>query len=272
MMVADSAREAITPSTPPSVFPTRVQQRWLEQAAREVAARTGQPAVAVLAHYRSRLDDGEPLQYVLGSWQFRWLNLGVDRRALIPRPETELLVDLVVAEVDSGRSGRVLELGTGTGAIAASLAHEFPTLQVVATDFSRDALALAAENLRQLELDQRVELRFGRWWEAVEPQERFDVICSNPPYVTDDEWIGLDSAVRDWEPREALVAGTSGLECYEVIFAHAGCHLDRGHGTVVVEIGADQGAEVVAIARNASFGAVIKRDLVGRDRFVVARL
>lgn len=270
-MVADFTREAVTASAPSPVSPTRVQQRWLNQAAREVAARTGQPAVAVLAQYRSRLDQGEPLQYVLGSWQFRWLNLEVDRRALIPRPETELLVDLVVAEVDHGGSGRVLELGTGTGAIAASLAQEFPTLQVVATDFSKGALALAAANLRQLELDQSVELRFGCWWEAVEPQERFDVICSNPPYVTDDEWLGLDSVVRDWEPREALVAGTSGLECYEVIFAHAACHLEQGHGAVVVEIGADQGAEVVAIARNASFGAVIKQDLAGRDRFVVAR-
>ncbi|WP_298209852.1 peptide chain release factor N(5)-glutamine methyltransferase [Ferrimicrobium sp.] len=271
-MVADRPHEADPVSAFSGSSHARVQERWLEQAAKKEAARTGDSEDSVVACYRQRLHQGEPLQYVLGTWQFRWLDLQVDRRALIPRPETELLVDLVVSEIADAGSARVLEFGTGTGAIAASLASEVPSLYVVATDSSQDALALAAENIDQLGLDQRVELRRGHWWEAVEPHERFAIICSNPPYVSDDEWLELETGVRDWEPREALVAGPSGLECYQVIFERAVRHLDGERGAVIVEIGAEQGPDVVDIARSASFGAaIIRQDLTGRDRFVVAR-
>jgi release factor glutamine methyltransferase len=253
-------------------YSVSIAQRWLEQAAKEEADRDGGSKSAILADYQRRLDAGEPLQYVLGSWQFRWLELRVDGRALIPRPETELIVDLIMTELGDNRSGKVLELGTGSGAIAASLAFECPDLLVVATDSSADALALAEMNLVNHGLDDRVTLRLGDWWEAVDSDERFRLICSNPPYIAEDEWLRLDAVVRDWEPPGALVAGRTGLECYQVIFGQAHRYLEEGHGVVVVEIGAAQGSDVQHIAVVAGFDDVsVRQDLVGRDRFVVAR-
>ena len=255
-----------------SFYAASVAQRWLERAANEEVGRHGGSKSAILAGYRRRLDAGEPLQYVLGSWQFRWLELHVDDRTLIPRPETELIVDLILTELGDNRSGKVLELGTGSGAIAASLAFECPDLLVVATDSSADALTLAEMNLVNHGLDDRVTLRLGDWWEAVDSDERFRLICSNPPYIAEDEWLKLDPVVRDWEPPSALVAGSTGLECYQVIFGQAHRYLEEGHGAIVVEIGASQGSDVQRIAVAAGFDDVsVKQDLVGRDRFVVAR-
>ncbi len=226
----------------------------------------------MLADYRRRLAQGEPLQYVLGTWQFRWLELRVDPRGLIPRPETELLVDLIATELRHQRESRVLELGTGTGAIAAAIATECEPGVVVATDCSEAALELASENLVRLGLEQVVELRRGSWWEALADDERFDVICSNPPYVTEAEWVHLPSVVRAFEPCQALVAGPTGLECYEAIFTDVGHHLSPSGGVLALEIGASQANDVSRLARDAGFReVVVHQDLAGRDRFVIAR-
>lgn len=248
-------------------------QRWLSQAAKAEADRCGRSQSEILSEYQRRIDAGEPLQYVLGNWQFRWLDVVVDSRALIPRPETELIVDLILSELGDSHPPKVLELGTGSGAIAASLALENRDIFVVATDSSADALALAEVNIANLGLGDRVTLRLGEWWDAVESDERFALICSNPPYIAEAEWLNLDPMVRDWEPKSALVAGETGLECYRVIFGQAQRYLLEKNGVVVVEIGATQGADVRRIAMTAGFRQVsVKQDLVGRDRFVIARL
>jgi release factor glutamine methyltransferase len=127
-------------------------------------------------------------------------------------------------------------------------------------------------NLGSSGLEDRVLLRLGDWWEAVDPDEQFRLICSNPPYIAEAEWLSLDAVVRDWEPKSALVAGRTGLECYQVIFGQAQRYLEEEHGVVLVEIGATQGTDVKHIAMVAGFNDVsVRQDLVGRDRFVVAR-
>ena len=224
----------------------------------------------------ARRSAGEPLQYVLGSWGFRGLDLLVDRRVLIPRPETEWVVEqalgLLPAGSDAG-SQVVVDLGTGSGAIALSIAQErFPHVRVVATDVSDDALDVARANLAGLgRRAAAVELHLGSWWDAVPPelQGGLDLVVSNPPYIGADE--ALPPEVADWEPRGALVPGAAGTEDLEVVLAGAAEWLRPG-GWVVCEIGETQGAAVAAIAAAAGLVDVaVRPDLSGRDRMVVAR-
>jgi release factor glutamine methyltransferase len=228
---------------------------------------------------------GVPLQYVIGHWTFRTLELAVDRRALIPRPETEMVVSVALDEL-ARLAGfrplplRCLDLGTGTGAIALSLLSEFPDVSVVATDASREALELADENRAQLAepLRDRLELRHGGWYGALaatgggaSPVAPFDLICANPPYLSDAEWREVDPVVRDYDPVAALVAGPVGTEQIEQILAGAGKHL-AGGGSLVVEIGWKQGPEVMRLATSAGAGQVsVLPDLAGRDRILLAR-
>lgn len=216
----------------------------------------------------------EPLQYIVGWSGFRELRLRTDGRALIPRPETEVLVDVVLAwarRVD--REGlTVLDLGTGTGAIALSLAVEGPFAGVVATDRSPAALELARENRDRVRPPIPVDLRVGDLFEAVGEEERFDVIVSNPPYLTSAELAGdVEPEIREFEPVGALLAGPTGLEIVEKILAGAPAHLNEG-GLLAVEIGASQGLEVLGrlAERPELTGARIERDLSGRDRIALA--
>jgi release factor glutamine methyltransferase len=218
---------------------------------------------------------GEPLQYLLGEWAFRTLTLAVDPRALIPRPETEQVVEAALAVLRFVRRPVVVDLGTGTGAIALSVAAEVPTAEVWATDDDPAALELAAENRARTKLP--VALRRGRWYGAL-PDDlhgRVDLVISNPPYVSEAEWPGLDPEVRR-EPRRALVAGagsdgTPGLADIEVVLGEAPAWL-RPRGVVVVEMAPHQAQAAVAAARAAGFSDVrVERDLAGRDRAVVAR-
>lgn len=271
-MIAESHRASQPEHLRVGLPQPRVIERWLCQALDRQGVIDPHERRAMLTDLYDRLECGEPLQYVLGTWQFRWIELRVDRRALIPRPETELMVEWILAELAGRESPRVLELGTGTGAIGAALAHELPSVSVVATDVSADALALAQDNIVNLRLNRCIDLRQGSWWEAVEEHERFDLICSNPPYIADTEWNSLDPMVRDWEPRRALTAGPTGLECYEVIFHEARGRLGGQQGAVVLEIGSSQGFNVRRLAIDAGFDdVVIHKDLAGRDRFLVAR-
>jgi release factor glutamine methyltransferase len=144
----------------------------------------------------------EPLQYVLGEWGFRRLTLAVDRRALIPRPETEVLVDRCVALLEGVDAPRVLDVGTGSGAIALALADEVPGATVVATDASADALALAAANAERTGLAARIDLRLGN---LLEPADgTFDLVVSNPPYVPLPDRVSMQPEIVDWEPDTAL--------------------------------------------------------------------
>lgn len=225
---------------------------------------------------------GIPLQHALGHWSFRHLELLVDDRALIPRPETELLVDLVLAELARMRSFatlpmRCLEIGTGTGAIALSLLFECRDVNMVATDVSEDALDLAAANAAAVfgqQLD-RLEFRLGSWYEPVDITtlggELFDVICSNPPYLTESEWLDVDPIVRDHDPKVALVSGVDGLDAVREI-AGGAADLLRVDGALIVEIGWTQGEAAKGIVTEAGAQTVrVVGDLAGRDRFILAR-
>ena len=218
---------------------------------------------------------GEPLQYVLGAWAFRGLDLLIDRRVLIPRPETEWVVEQALGLVPAtpDRELVAVDLGTGSGAIALSLAQErWPAVRVVATDASPDAVAVARANLAGLgRRGTLVELHIGSWWDAVPPEHRgeVDLVVSNPPYVAPGD--DLPAEVRDWEPLDALVPGPTGLEAIEVIVGGAGEWLRPG-GWLVCEIGETQAAAVTDLAKAAALRDVeVKPDLAGKDRILIAR-
>lgn len=228
-----------------------------------------------------RRRDGEPIQYVLGHWPFRSLDLLVDRRVLIPRPETEVLVDVALGEL-ARRFGalnrgspeiRVVDLGTGSGAIALSLAREVPTAQVHAVDRSADALAVARANLAGVgRAATRVRLHHGSWFGAL-PADlagAVDLVVSNPPYVS--PAAVLEASVIRWEPAEALFGSGDGLGDVAAVLDSAARWLAPG-GAVVCEIDADRSGECLAIAERAGYAwTALRRDLAGRDRFVVARV
>lgn len=222
---------------------------------------------------------GEPLQYVLGSWGFRGLDLMIDRRVLIPRPETEWVVEqalgLLSHEDPEGPDKRavVIDLGTGSGAIALSIAAEcWPRVRVVATDRSADALAVARANLAGLgRRGTAVELIEGSWWDALPTSLRgsIDLVVSNPPYVAASDELPVE--VSDWEPIGALVPGPGGLEALETILAGAGEWIRPG-GWIVLEIGETQGDAAAALASAAGLtGVEIRPDLAGRDRMLLAQ-
>lgn len=224
----------------------------------------------------SRFLSGEPLQYVLGRWAFRRLDLLVDKRVLIPRPETELLVDIVLAEV-RGASGVpiVVDLGTGSGAIGLSVLVELPpgAVTVWMTDESLDALDVARANAvgsgRAAHL---ARFAHGNWYRALDPalQGTVDVIVSNPPYIAEND-PELDQSVREWEPTSALISGRDGLHDLREIIAQAPDWL-AAHGLIAVEIGHTQAAAVAELMTAAGLSEVsVVQDLAGRDRFVTAR-
>ncbi len=216
----------------------------------------------------------EPLQYILGEVQFRELRLKVDPRVLIPRPETEVLVGEVLRWASSKAADHALsalDVGTGSGAIALSLAREGPFERIVATDVSVDALAVATENASRTGLAERVEFRQGEVWAPVRESERFDVVVSNPPYVSESDRPMLAPEVVDWEPASALFAPASGLSILFELVDGAPDHLASG-GLLALEIGADQAAAVVErVERRGAYRTWrVARDLAGRDRVVLA--
>jgi release factor glutamine methyltransferase len=226
-----------------------------------------------VAEFRSRLlrrARREPIQYIEGEATFRNLKLRVDRRVLIPRPETELLVDEVLAWALRKEGLTALDVGTGSGAIALSLATEGPFARVVATDVSPDALEVARENHRVAAPDAPVEFRLGATYAPVQG-ERFDVVASNPPYVAEGEREMLDPEVREWEPPTALFAGDSGLGVVRELVAGAPKVLRPG-GLLVLEIGWQQGGAAADLVRATEGFAEprLRQDLAGRDRIVIA--
>jgi release factor glutamine methyltransferase len=218
---------------------------------------------------------GEPLQYVLGRWGFRSLDLYVDRRVLIPRPETEALAGAALAECERLDARLAVDLGTGSGAVALALAVERVALEVWATDASVEALAVARANLAGLgRAATRVRLVEGSWFAALPPElrGRIDVVVSNPPYVRAGEMDELPDEVRGWEPEMALASGPEGLDDIAVILAEAPRWLSRP-GALLLEIDPRQAGPVQRLARDAGFSsATVWPDLTGRDRIVQARL
>lgn len=223
---------------------------------------------AMLARYRT----GEPLAYVLGRWGFRRLDLAVDRRVLIPRADTERVVEVVV-ELVRGNPAAIADLGTGSGAIGLALADELPLdgTRVVVTDVDHDALDVARANLAGIGRAARnVTVSAGSWFEALEADERFDVVVSNPPYVASGSPL-IDPAVADWEPSSALFAGDDGLDAIRHLVDHALDHL-VDDGWLVLEIGSDQGEDVRRLLHRSGYCDVaVRQDLAGRDRVAIGR-
>ncbi len=261
------------------------------QEARWIVDHGGEEEALALADRRAA---GEPLQYVLGRWPFRSVDLLVDPRVLIPRPETEQVVEVALAEFGGVVADRgpalarlAADLGTGSGAIGLSLAVEGgridADLEVWATDVSMEALAVARQNLADLagedpEAARRVNLAHGDWFGAL-PQGlagQFDLVVANPPYVAEEEFPELEPVVREWEPRSALVAGSGrggvgGMAAIETIVGNAPRWL-HGSGVLVVEIAPDQAEPATALARRVGFTDVTTAvDLAGRVRMLVAR-
>lgn len=222
-----------------------------------------------------RRASGEPLQYVIGQWGFRRLDLFLDRRVLIPRPETETVVEVALAELNRlGPHRNVVDLGTGSGAIALSIAVEAPSSTVVATDLSPGALEVAALNLAGIGTlaARRVRLARGSWFDALAPSMRgnMGLIVSNPPYVADLEPLPDD--VAQWEPPAALRAGPTGIEDIAHIVSEAPAWLARP-GVLVVELAPHQAGAALGLARAAGFPAPeIRLDLSGRERTLLARI
>lgn len=235
------------------------QDRWLAEAA--------QGDTELETELRARWEAGEPLQYVLGRWGFRGLDIAVDARALIPRPETEVLVEVALSLCPELRLA--IDLGTGTGAIALSIASERPDAAVWAVDSSADALALARSN----DAEGRVKFVEGDWYDAlpVDLAGTADLIVSNPPYVSESEYRDLDPVVREWEPRSALVSGPTGLECLETVIAGAEIWLAPG-GVLAVESAPHQIEALLQLcATHGLSEATGHLDLTGRARVVTAK-
>lgn len=208
----------------------------------------------------------EPVAYILGRKGFRHIELAVDRRVLVPRPETELLVELALEL----RPRRLLDVGTGSGAIALALAHELPGCEVTATDTSAAALEVARANAGRLGLVERV-----RFVEGSMPGDGpdgsgagFDLVLANLPYVSEAEWGSLQPEVTEWEPREALLAGPDGLDAIRATIPS----LSTLAPALALEVGQGQAEAVGAMLRDARFDAVeTRRDLAGIERIVIGR-
>jgi release factor glutamine methyltransferase len=218
----------------------------------------------------------EPVAYIVGRKGFREIELAVDPRVLVPRPETELLVELALEDLPR----RVLDVGTGSGAIALAVASERPECEVVATDTSAAALEVARANAERLGLTERVELIEGTLPAAGE----FDLVLANLPYVSERDWPALGPEVTEWEPREALLAGPDGLDAIRAFLSllpHrlrlypriARIKAKSPMGCLALEVGDGQAVAVGELVREAGFSAVeVRKDLAGIERVVVGRL
>lgn len=260
------------------------------EAERLVAAALGVPRRELTTEAGERLDPDEarevaravarrvtrePLQHIEGTTEFRELVLVSDRRALVPRPETEELVDLVAGRVDNQPVARALDVGVGSGALALSLLVERIADRVVGIDVSADALEQARENAAREGVEDRLELRRcgPDIWDAVREEPAFDLLVSNPPYIASEDLEGLEPEVRDHDPRSALDGGSDGLDVIRRLVAGAPGALRPG-GRLFMEIGAGQGEAVRGLLEDAGpFSEIaIEPDLSGRPRFARARL
>lgn len=242
------------------------ERGWLFAHATDAVEPATEAAFAQLLQRRLQ---GEPVAYLLGRRGFWTLDLAVSPATLIPRPETERLVELALERLPTDRPLKLADLGTGSGAIALALASERPLAQVLATDMSPQALAVAADNARRHELA-NVRFQQGSWHAAL-GQERFDLIATNPPYIAADDPHLAQGDLR-FEPASALASGADGLDDIRVIVAGAPAHLIAG-GWLLIEHGWDQGPAIRALLEPAGFVEVSTAvDLEHRDRVTLGRL
>ena len=224
--------------------------------------------VAAFEQLLARRIAGEPVAYLTGTRGFWTLDLQVNADTLIPRPETELLVELALARLPQGVAARVADLGTGSGAIALAVAIERPQAQVIATDASTGALEVAARNALANGIT-NVEFRQGNWFAPLRG-ERFDLIASNPPYIAEGD-PHLQQGDLRFEPATALSSGSDGLQDIRDIVSNAGEHLVAG-GWLLLEHGLEQGDAIRELLEAAGFvDAVTERDLELRDRVTLGR-
>ena len=264
------------------VLDDRPAARWLCETAcgldgDEFTAALDEPAtermVKHLDEMVGRYRSGEPLAYAMGRWTFRRVELMIDRRVLIPRPETELVAEAAIELARRVSPRRVADLGTGSGAIGLALADELPidNTEVWLTDASTDALDVARANAAGLgRAAANVRFGEGSWWSALPSELRgtFDVVVSNPPYIAVDD-TEVDESVREWEPASALFAGGDGLDDIRAIMTGAREWLKPG-GWLVLEIGYRQGDAVLALASECGLvKAEVRNDLAHRPRILV---
>jgi release factor glutamine methyltransferase len=229
-------------------------------------------ALKRLASLTARRRSGEPVAYLIGRKEFHGLRLMVDARVLVPRPETEELVDAIVRDW-SGRAADILDLGTGSGAIACALAAALPDAHVLATDVSAEALEVARANVDGLILADSVDLALGDLFDAVPEGRRFDAIAANLPYVGARDGDALERAVRDHEPKSALFGGDDGLDVYRRMLPHAPSRLNA-EGALYMECGPLNAAGLANAAAAAFPGRAVEvlLDLAGSERIVIVRM
>jgi release factor glutamine methyltransferase len=287
----------LVPGTPVGRALVAATQR-LEEAGSDTASLDAQIILAhildkergwLFAHYDQALDEeqseafadmvarraaAEPVAYLVGHREFYGLDLTVDRRVLIPRPETELLVDAVLDHIESRANQRVrmVDVGTGSGAVAVAVAANCPSVQVYAVDLSPAALEVAAENVKRHDTRGQITLLQG---DLLAPlPEPVDIIAANLPYITSGDYPNLMADVRDYEPRLALEAGPEGLDLIERLLDQAPGHLYPG-GVIFLEIGADQGQAVLNLVERLlpqAHHIGLRQDYHGYDRLVVIGL
>jgi len=214
---------------------------------------------------------GEPIAYLIGKKGFHAIELTVAPGVLIPRPETELLVDIALDAIKTvAEPIHVLDLGTGSGAIALAIAHSANNVALTATDQSLQALKIAQQNALNLKLDSRISFKQGSWYQALEENDLFDVIVSNPPYIAKGD-VHLGQGDLRFEPQSALTDNLDGLSCLKVIIFGANAHL-QPEGLVAVEHGFDQGKAVMGMMAEAGFRDIQNHaDLAGHPRVSTAR-
>jgi release factor glutamine methyltransferase len=222
-----------------------------------------EPAEIACFHtWLAKRSAGYPVAYLLGQREFWGLNLRVSEATLIPRPETERLVELALERIDPEHTTDVADLGTGSGAVALALAQERPLSRIVASDLSEEALDVARENAQRLGIG-NINFEQGDWFGGISSQLRMDVVVSNPPYIAEDDRALIDLR---YEPRPALVAGADGLAAIRHIVAEAPRWLRRG-GWILIEHGADQGLRVAGLLRQYGYQTIAtERDLGGLER------
>ncbi|MEA2014123.1 MAG: peptide chain release factor N(5)-glutamine methyltransferase [Thermodesulfobacteriota bacterium] len=219
----------------------------------------------------ARRMNGEPVAYITGEKEFWSLGFEVTPDVLIPRPDTEVLVEMVIqlSRQVMAQEIRILEIGIGSGAISVALASELKNASITATDFSPNALAVAAKNAVNNQVGDRILFLRGDMFEPVE--EKFDIIVSNPPYITEDEFRLLAAEVRKYEPRRALVAGPEGTEFHRILVCEGQRFLEK-NGRLVMEMGAGQGDTLEKMLKDSDYCDIMRRlDYGGIERVVVAK-
>lgn len=214
----------------------------------------------------------EPVAYITGRKNFWTFSLEINKAVLIPRPDTEIIVEetLDVCRKTESAKLKILDIGTGSGAIALALAKEIPFAEIIATDISASALALARKNAHALHLENKIDFRQGDLFDPVE--EVFDIIVSNPPYISEEEYKKLPAGVKDYEPAAALLAGKKGTEFFETLLDQAPGYLKK-NGWLLLEIGAKQEKDIRGLLEESGFfeRITLRRDYAGLPRVMRAR-